>query len=164
MDNYGGPSTGRAGAADVRGRGHAGRVDAVWYAPKPVGVVGAWVATGLAIGWAVLAADAPTRLFAVAAVGMVGMLALLGTVLRPRLAADADGIRLGRLRGTAHWPWEAVRRIEVVTSHRLGRRVGMLELELDDGEQERLVVFTALDLGVDPHDAEGALRALAGRG
>lgn len=136
-------------------------MDAVWYAPKLVGVVGAWVGAGLAVGWAVLAADAPTRLFAVVAVGMLGMLALLGTALRPRLAADAEGVHLGGLRGIRHWPWEAVRRIEVVTSHRLGRRVGMLELELDDGGQERLVVFSSLDLGADPHDAGDALRALA---
>lgn len=138
-----------------------GIVHEVSYAPKLLGVVAAWVGAGAAAGWAVLATDAPSRLFAVAAMGLFGMLALLGSALRPRLAADADGIYLGRLRGTRHWPWRAVRRMEVVTSHRLGRQVGMLELELDEGERERLVVLTALDLGVDPRDAADALRALA---
>ncbi len=136
-------------------------VYAVWFAPKLPAVVAAWVGAGAAACWAVLATDGPSRVLAVAAIGLLGMLALLGTTLRPRLAADVDGIYLGRLRGTRHWPWQAVRRMEVVTSHRLGRQVGMLELDLDDGEQERLVVLTTLDLGVDPRDAEEALRALA---
>ncbi|MPZ64299.1 MAG: PH domain-containing protein [Pseudonocardiaceae bacterium] len=141
-----------------------GGVYAVSYAPKRLGVVAAWAGAGIAAGWAVLATDAPSRLLAVAAIGLLGILALLGTALRPRLAADADGIYLGRLRGVRHWPWDAVRRMEVVSSNRMGRRVGMLELDLDDGEQERLVVLTTLDLGVDPCDAEDALRALAGGG
>lgn len=138
-----------------------GGVYAVSYAPKLLVVVAAWAGAGIAAGWAVLATDAPSRLLAVAAVGLLGVLALLGTVLRPRLAADADGIYLGRLRGVRHWPWEAVWRMEVVSSNRMGRRVGMLELDLDDGAQERLIVLTTLDLGVDPRDAEDALRALA---
>jgi hypothetical protein len=158
VDNCPGPADTACGTG--RRSRHAGRVYAVWYAPKLLAVVAAWLGVGVAAGWAVLASDAESRLLAVAAVGLLGMLALLGTALRPRLAADSDGIYLGRLRGTRHWPWESVRRIEVVTSHRFGRRVGALELELDDGEQERLVVLTTLDLGVDPRDAEDALRAL----
>lgn len=141
-----------------------GGVYAVSYAPKLLGVIAAWAGVGIAAGWAVLATDAPSRLLAVAAIGLLGMLALLGTALRPRLAADVDGIYLGRLRGVRHWRWEEVLRMEVVASNRMGRRVGMLELDLDDGEQERLVVLTALDLGVDPRDAEDALRALASGG
>lgn len=133
------------------------------FAPKVVGVVAAWTGAALGAGWAVLAADPASRVLAVAATALLGVLALLGTALRPRLAADVDGIHLGGLRGTRHWPWTAVRRIEVVTSHRFGRQVGMLELDLDDGRQERLVVLTALDLGADPRDAEDALRALADR-
>lgn len=135
----------------------------VSFAPKLVVVVAAWAGACLAAGWAVLVTDASSRVLAVAATALLGVLALLGTALRPRLAADADGIYLGRLRGTRHWPWSAVRRIEVVTSRRLGRQVGMLEIDLDDGAQERLVVLTTLDLGADPCDAEDALRALAGR-
>lgn len=138
-------------------------VYAVSYSPKPLGVIAAWVGAAAAVSAAVLATDAESRLLAVAAIGLLGMLALLGTALRPRLAADADGIYLGRLRGTRHWPWQAVRRIEVVMSHRLGRQVGMLELDIDDGDKERLVVLTTLDLGVDPRDAEVALRELASR-
>lgn len=133
------------------------------YAPKLLGVVAAWAGACIAAAWAVLAVDPSTRVFAVAATALLGALALLGTALRPRLAADTDGIHLGGLRGTRHWPWAAVRRIEVVTSRRLGRQVGMLEIDLDDGAQQRLVVLTTLDLGADPQDAEDALRALAGR-
>jgi hypothetical protein len=132
----------------------------VWYAPKLLGIVAAWVGAGGACAWALLAVDPAARVLAVAATALLGVLALLGTALRPRLAADADGIYLGRLHGTRHWPWAAVRRMEVVTSHRLGRQVRMLEIDLDDGVQERLVVLTTLDLGADPRDVEDALRPL----
>ncbi len=135
-------------------------MQAVSFAPKLPGVVAAWVGAGGAAAWAVLAVDPASRVLAAAATALLGVLALLGSALRPRLAADADGIRLGRLRGTRHWPWAAVHRIEVVTSRRLGREVGMLELDLDDGGHERLVVLTTLDLGADPRDVEDALHGL----
>lgn len=140
---------------------HAGVVERVRYAPKPVAVGAAWAGACAAVAWVVLTTDPASRVLAVAAIGLLGTLALLGTAVRPRLAADADGIRLGALRGARYWPWEAVHRVDVVTGRRLGRQVGVLELDLDDGVHDKLVVLTTLDLGADPRDAADALHALA---
>ena len=128
------------------------------YAPKPVVVVAGWVGAVAALGWMLLIDDLPGRVMALAAVGLLGTLALLGTAVRPRLAMDADGLRVGRLRGTRYWPWSAVHRVEVVTSGRFGRRVGMLEIDaVDPDGTERLVVLTALDLGADPVEVAAEL-------
>ena len=128
------------------------------YAPKPVVVVAGWVGAVAALGWMLLTDDLPGRVIALAAVGLLGTLALLGTAVRPRLATDADGLRVGRLRGPRYWPWSAVHRVEVVTSGRFGRRVGMLEIDaVDPDGTERLVVLTALDLGADPVEVAAEL-------
>ena len=128
------------------------------YAPKPVVVVAGWVGAVGALGWVLLTDDLPGRVIALAAVGLLGTLALVGTAVRPRLAIAADGLRVGRLRGTRYWPWSAVHRVEVVTSGRFGRRVGMLEIDaVDPAGTERLVVLTALDLGADPVEVAAEL-------
>ena len=128
------------------------------YAPKPVVVVAGWVGAVAALGWVLLIDDLPGRVMALAAVGLLGTLALVGTAVRPRLAITADGLRVGRLRGTRYWPWPAVHRVEVVTSGRFGRRVGMLEIDaVDPDGTERLVVLTALDLGADPVEVAAEL-------
>ncbi len=128
------------------------------YAPKPVVVGAGWMGALAALGWALLTDDPPGRVIALAAVGLLGTLALVGTAVRPRLAMDADGLRVGRLGGTRYWPWSAVHRVEVGTSGRFGRRVGMLEIDaVDPDGTERLVVLTALDLGVDPVDVAAEL-------
>ena len=128
------------------------------YAPKPVVVVAGWVGAVGALGWVLLTDDLPGRVIALAAVGLLGTLALVGTAVRPRLAIAADGLRVGRLRGTRYWPWSAVHRVEVVTSGRFGRRVGMLEIDaVDTDGTERLVVLTALDLGADPVEVAAEL-------
>lgn len=120
-------------------------------APKPFVVVAAWLGACVAACWALLATDPPARLLAVAAVGLLGVFALVGTVIRPRLAADADGLRASRFAGTRSWAWSDVRRVEVVSTRRFGRRTGMLEIDaVDPDGTEHLVVLTALDLGADP--------------
>lgn len=135
------------------------------YAPKPVVVIAGWVGAVAALGWALVTDDPPGRVIAIAAVGLLGVLALVGTAMRPRLAADADGLRVARLGGVRQWPWSAVLRVEVVASSRFGRRVGMLEIDaLDPDGTERLVVLTALDLGADPYEVAAELdRISAGR-
>jgi len=47
-------------------------------------------------------------LTALAAVGLL-LFALFGTVARPRLSADTDGIEIRRLGGRQRWAWGAVR-------------------------------------------------------
>ena len=134
------------------------------YAPKPMVVVAGWMGAVAALGWALLTDDLPGRVIALAAVGLLSMLALVGTVVRPRLATDADGLRVGRLRGARYWPWSAVHRVEVVTSGRFSRRVGMLEIDaVDPDGTERLVVLTALDLGADPVEVAAELDRVRAR-
>ena len=134
------------------------------YSPKPLAVVVAWVALLAAVSWAVTTADPVGWVLAVAAVGLLGWLTLVVTVVRPRLAADQDGVRLGRLRGALRWPWRDVHGIEVRRTRRLGRDSTMLELEaVDPDGTERLIVLSRLDLGDDPHRVAQALRQLSGR-
>ncbi len=134
------------------------------YAPKPMVVVAGWMGAVAALGWALLTDDLPGRVIALAAVGLLSMIALVGTVVRPRLATDADGLRVGRLRGARYWPWSAVHRVEVVTSGRFSRRVGMLEIDaVDPDGTERLVVLTALDLGADPVEVAAELDRVRAR-
>ncbi len=123
----------------------------------------AWVATLVALGWAVATPDPIGRVLAVAAVGLLGSLALIATVARPRLAADRAGLQVGRLRGTRRWSWREVDRIEAVRTRRLGRDSTVLELETTDTDgTEHLLVLTRLDLGADPVDVAQELRELSG--
>jgi alpha-beta hydrolase superfamily lysophospholipase len=135
------------------------------YAPKPLAVLCAWIAAVLALIWAASTGDPVGRVLAVTAVALLGALALTGTVVRPRLAADVDELRAGRLRGARHWPWRDVHRLDVVRTRRLGRDSRVLEIDVTDPDgTEHLLVFTQLDLGADPVDAAAALRELsAGR-
>lgn len=134
------------------------------YSPKPPAVAVAWAAFLAAAGWAAGTSDPVGRVLALAAVVLLGSLALIATVARPRLAADQDGIQVGRLRGALRWSWRDVHRIEVLRTRRLGRESRVLELEASgpDGTA-RLFVLTRLDLGADPHQVAQALRAVSGR-
>lgn len=134
------------------------------YAPKPAAVLIAWIAMLLALAWAVRTDDPVGRVLAISAVLLLGALALTGTAVRPRLAADHDGLRIGRLRGTRALPWHRVQRTDVVRTRRLGRESRVLEIDTTDQDgTERLFVFTQLDLGADPVDVAAALAELSGR-
>lgn len=131
------------------------------WSPKPGYPVAAWVGVALAAAWLLNTDDPAGRVLAVAAVVLLGALAAHATLVRPRLAADSAGLRLGGWRRSRAWPWSAVHRVVVVGHRRFGREVRVLELDLvsDDG-RERLVVLTALDLGADPSDVAETLHAL----
>lgn len=134
----------------------AGEV-AAW-APKPAFAVCAAAGAVLAAGWLVVTDDPAGRLLAAAAVALLGVLAAQSALVRPRLAADEHGVRIGGWRGARPWPWSAVQRVAVVAHRRFGREVRMLEIDLDLGDgSDRLVVLTALDLGAEPRDVADAL-------
>lgn len=140
--------------------GEDGRV--LRYAPKPLAVVLAWVGSLAAVSWAITTSDPGGRVLAVAAVVLLGSLAAISTVARPRLAADQDGIQVGRVRGTLRWPWRDVHRIEVLRTRRLGLDSSVLELEaVDPDGTERMFVLTRLDLGADPYLVALALREIS---
>ena len=131
------------------------------WAPRQAVVVSAWVVTALLLAGVV--ADALTGdrgglvLFALAAVA-VGAFAGHATVVRPRLAADAEGLVARTLGGTHRLPW-AQTRTRLRTTRRMGRDGVTLEIEHD----EQLYVFGWLDLGEDPRDVLDVLSTLRAR-
>lgn len=131
------------------------------WSPAPAIVVTAWLAAAAALAWSLFTGEAGGRLLAGVAAAGLGAAALVGTLARPRLAADPAGVSVRGPGGTHHWPWPAVSRVAVVTTRRLGRRVAVLELDATatDGT-EHLVVLGRLDLGADVEDVAADLRAL----
>lgn len=130
------------------------------WSPRPALVVLGWILAAAAALWLVLTSDPAGRLLAaVAAVGLA-VAALHGSLVRPRLSADGDGLAVRGVSGFRRWPWPAVD-VQVVRIRRLGRDVSMLELEARDAEgNEHLFVLTRLDLGTEPEDVAEALDAL----
>ena len=128
------------------------------WAPRQAVVVSAWAVTALLLAGVV--ADALTGdrgglvLFALAAVA-VGAFAAHVTIVRPRLAADAEGLVARTLGGTHRLPW-AQTRTRLRTTRRMGRDGVTLEIEHD----EQLYVFGWLDLGEDPRDVLDVLSTL----
>jgi hypothetical protein len=125
----------------------------------------AWVLCVGALAWTILADDPRGRILtAIAAVGLL-LFALFGTVARPRLSADLDGIEIRRLGGRQRWAWGAVR-ISVSSTRRFGRTVSLLELDTgndtadeDEDDVGGLVVLGWLDLGTEPQEVAAVLRA-----
>jgi hypothetical protein len=93
-------------------------------------------------------------LFTLAAVA-VGAFATHATIVRPRLAAGAEGLLTRTLSGTRRLPW-AQTRTRLRTTRRLGRDGVTLEIEHD----EQLYVFGWLELGEDPRDVLDVLSSL----
>ncbi|MDQ7810095.1 PH domain-containing protein [Amycolatopsis sp. A133] len=124
-------------------------------------MVSAWAVTALLLAGVVAAALSGDRgglvLFALAAAA-VGAFAGHATVVRPRLAADADGLVARTLSGTQRLPW-AQTRTRLRTTRRMGRDGVTLEIEHD----EQLYVFGWLDLGEDPRDVLDVLSTLRAR-
>ena len=134
---------------------------ALTWSPRPALVVLAWV---LAVALLVLAVaeSAPEgRILAgIATIAMV-LFAVFGTVARPRLRADGDGVAVRRLGGTTRWSWPQLT-VRVSRTRRLGRESSLLELDAVDSDgDEHLIVLGWLDLGADPVEVAAALRGLA---
>ncbi|NLG55996.1 MAG: PH domain-containing protein [Rhodococcus sp.] len=78
---------------------------------------------------------------------------------RPRLAVlpGDSGIECVRISGRRVFTKEQIERIRVVKYPRLGRRVPMLEIDVLDGDYERLLIFGRWDLGERPQTVFDAL-------
>ncbi|RZS37551.1 PH (Pleckstrin Homology) domain-containing protein [Herbihabitans rhizosphaerae] len=124
----------------------------------PAALVGmAWVLAAGAGVWVALSEDPRGQvLIAVAAAALV-LLALSGTLARPRLAADADGVTVRGLTRTRHWSW-AQASVRLATHRRLGREQPVVEIDVHD--RDDLVVLGWLDLGEDPRDVIESIAAL----
>jgi PH (Pleckstrin Homology) domain-containing protein len=129
------------------------------WAPKAGLTAMAWVLAVLAAGWAAFTDDRPGRLL----LGLVALMLILagafGAVVRPRLAADAEGLTVRGLSGRRRYAWADVN-VRLVRTRRLGRDVATLELDAENAEEPGLIVLGRLDLGADPEDVAEALREL----
>jgi hypothetical protein len=129
------------------------------WAPKGELAALAWALAAAAAAWALFADDPPGRvLLGTVAVVLVGA-GLFGILVRPRLAADRQGITVRGLIGCRSWTWAEVN-VRLVRTRRFGREVATLELDADNAAVPDLVVLGRLELGADPEDVVDALLAL----
>lgn len=131
------------------------------WAPAVRLVVAGWAVAAFA--WCLLAADPPGRLLAGIGAAAATAAALYGTVARPRLTVDQDGIVVRGMTGARHWPWAQVRRVRVTRHRRLGRDLPALELDVVDADQaETLIVLARLELDADPVEVLDEINAVRG--
>src|SRR5918993_2354905 len=126
---------------------HSGR-----WSPRPVETAYAAAGAVLALLLALIADPAGRVLFGVAAAGLISLVAI-DLLLRPRLSADASGLRVRTLSVRRELPWPDLERVAVDERTRWG--LTARTLEVDAGET--LVVFGRRGLGADPRDVAGAL-------
>ncbi|WP_174185979.1 PH domain-containing protein [Nocardia barduliensis] len=102
---------------------------------------------------AIVTTEAASRLLVgLAAVGLLG-LAGLGFRQRPRLsvvAGDRPRLVVRTLTGADEYTPGQIVRARVVSYRRLGRKMPMLELDVERDGAERLLIFGRWDLGVNP--------------
>lgn len=119
----------------------------------------AWACAAAAGGWAVFTADPPGRVLLAAVALFLAAAGLYGSVARPRLTADQQGVTVRGLSGARSWPWAEVH-VRLVRTRRLGRETTAIEVDADNAEIPDLVVLGWLDLGADPQDVVDALLEL----
>jgi PH (Pleckstrin Homology) domain-containing protein len=129
------------------------------WAPKAELTALAWVLAVLAAGWAFFTDDPPGRVLLGLVALMLAFAGLFGAVVRPRLAADADGVTVRGLTSARRYSWAEIN-VRLVRTRRLGREVATIELDAEHAEVPGLVILGKLDLGADPEDVVGALLAL----
>ncbi|AYF74676.1 PH domain-containing protein [Nocardia yunnanensis] len=108
-----------------------------------------------------LANDGPGRLLI--GLAALGLLCLTGVGLRqrPRLAVEPGNpvhIVVRGLTGPQRYTPQQILRVRVVNYRRLGRRMPMLEMDVDHLGEERLIIFGRWDLGAHPEDVLEVLR------
>ncbi|MCZ2806946.1 PH domain-containing protein [Modestobacter sp. VKM Ac-2983] len=128
-----------------------------------IGEAVAMAVTGVALALATLLVDPVGRVLVGGGAVLLLGLATRDLVLRPRLRADARGVRVRALSGGTTIAWPALR-ARVRTSRRWGLRMETLELE-DRTDDAVLVVLGRRELGEDPATVARALHeAGAGAG
>ncbi|TSD99225.1 PH domain-containing protein [Skermania sp. ID1734] len=134
------------------------RVLAAWSTPIQAVVAVAVGGVSLAIAALIVPTEAAGRvLVLLAALGCLGIAAVAGRE-RPRLAVHPGGmLSVGGLRGRRSWSAADIQRIRVLRYPRLGRRVPMLEIDIQSTSEEHLLVFGRWDLGTNPQDVFDAL-------
>jgi hypothetical protein len=128
-----------------------------WRVPRKNALI---KAAGAAVFLAVAlfyAGDPGRWVIAALAAVLLGVYGLRDVVAPVRLAADGSGVTVVRgFAGSRHIPWADVERVRVDSRQRLGRRQDLLEV--DTGAA--LHLFSASELGADPHQVADTLVAL----
>ncbi|WP_327111252.1 PH domain-containing protein [Nocardia sp. NBC_01730] len=123
-----------------------------WTTPTPA-LVAVTVGGVILAGAAILGTDAASRLLVgLAAVGLLA-LAGLGFRQRPRLSVLPGAeprLVVRTLTGPDEYSPDQILRARVVSYRRLGRKVPMLELDVEHAGAERLLIFGRWDLGANP--------------
>ena len=116
---------------------------------------------GLFVAGVAVVVDTPGRILATLAAALFLAQAARDLLLRPRLAAGPNGVRVRRLAGAVHLPWGPLR-IDVRETRRLGLRTPTLELDTASGPDDEgvLVVLGRRDLGAHPAAVARQLREL----
>ncbi|GAB2979724.1 PH domain-containing protein [Amycolatopsis acidiphila] len=125
------------------------------WAPRPalvaVGLLGALVA----LAGVFLYDDKLGEVFFGVVTVVLAVLSAHGLLVRPRLTADIDGLRVRTLHGEQRFSWP-----EAHTSLRSTKRMGRDSKTLEISAGEQLFVFGWLELGADPLDVLDTLSAL----
>lgn len=129
------------------------------WAPKVELVAVAWVLAAAAAAFAVFTDDPPGRLLLATVALALAFGGLYGVLVRPRLAADAEGVAVRGLTRRRRWAWAEVN-VRLVRTRRFGRDVATLEVDAEHAEVPDLVVLGRLDLGEDPEDVVDILLAM----
>jgi hypothetical protein len=129
------------------------------WAPKPELAVVACVLALAAAAFAVFTDDPPGRVLLGTVALVLALGGVYGLVVRPRLAADAEGVTVRGLTGSRRWTWGEVN-VRLARTRRFGREVSTLELDAEGAEVPDLVVLGRLDLGADPEEVVDALLEL----
>jgi hypothetical protein len=136
----------------------AGEARLAW-SPRPALVAFGWVLATATLAITVWTSAPEGRILAGIATVALALFSLFGTLARPRLAADADGLVVRRLAGAQRLAWPAVR-VRVTKNRRFGRNLALLELDaVEQDGTERLIVLGWLDLGTEPAQVAAVLRS-----
>ena len=133
----------------------------VQWSPR-AGETVAFAVLGLALGLATLLVDPVGRVLVGAAAAVLLATAVRDVLLRPRVATGPTGIAVRTLGGTTTIAWPLLQ-VRVRTSRRWGISARTLELE-DRADDTVLLVLGRRDLGADPEEVAGQLRADADAG
>jgi Bacterial PH domain len=127
------------------------------WAPQAALVAVGWAFAVVAALCVIFLADRPGKVLLAVAAALLVVLSLHGTVARPRLLADEQGLTVRGLFGRRHFPWTEVR-FRVAHGRRLGRTSATVELTVLPDDD--LVILGRLDLGADPVDVVEQLSQL----
>ncbi|SNT14744.1 PH domain-containing protein [Rhodococcoides kyotonense] len=127
----------------------------------PISAVVALAVGGLALVTVAFVTDVdPAGRFLVTAAAL-GLWIISGSAAfqRPRLWINDGSLSMKRLTGVRTYRPDEIKRVKLVRYPRLGRRVPMLELDVQRAgdDDDRLVIFGRWDLGTNPQDAYDAL-------